>query len=51
MVRQIIGSSNDTYWVERITTPQILAPVPVTIGATGTTTDRWNFALIEIRQP
>ena len=51
MVSQLISSSNDTYWVERLTTPQVLAPVPVTIGVTGTTTDRWNFAVIEIRQP
>jgi len=51
IVNQVISSSSDTYWVERITTPQILAPVPVTIGVTGTATDRWNFAVIEIRQP
>jgi beta-lactam-binding protein with PASTA domain len=51
MVNQVISASNDTYWVERITNPQVLGGVPVTIGATGTTTDRWNFAVIEIRQP
>ena len=51
MVRRVISSTNDTYWVERLTTPQILAPVPVTMGVTGTATDRWNFALIDIRQP
>jgi hypothetical protein len=51
MVNQVISSSGDTYWVERITSPQVLAGVPVTLGATGVGTDRWNFAVIEIRQP
>jgi hypothetical protein len=37
--------------VVRSTNPQVLAPVPVTIGVTGVGTDRWNFAVVEIRQP
>jgi beta-lactam-binding protein with PASTA domain len=41
----------DTYWTQRITTPQVLGGVPVTLSATGTATDRWNFAVVEIRQP
>ena len=51
MVNQVISSSQDTYWVERLSTPQVASPVPVTIGVTGTATDRWNFAVVEIRQP
>jgi hypothetical protein len=35
----------------RSTTPQSLAGVPTAVGVTGTATDRWNFAAVEIRQP
>jgi PASTA domain-containing protein len=41
----------DTYWTQRSTSPTPLAGIPVTMSATGTTTDRWDFAVIEIRQP
>jgi beta-lactam-binding protein with PASTA domain len=41
----------DTYWTERTTLPVPLAGVPTTVSATGTATDRWNFAAVEIRQP
>jgi len=51
IVSQFISTSQDTYWVVRSTNPQVLAPVPVTIGVTGLGTDRWNFAVVEIRQP
>ena len=46
-----VTAITDTYWTQRITTPQVLAGVPVTVSATGTGTDRWNFAVVEIRQP
>jgi beta-lactam-binding protein with PASTA domain/Ca2+-binding RTX toxin-like protein len=51
IVNQVISTSLDTYWVVRSTNPQVLAPVPVTIGVSGVGTDRWNFAVVEIRQP
>ena len=41
----------DTYWSQRLNAPVPLAGVPTTLSATGVGTDRWNFAVIEIRQP
>jgi beta-lactam-binding protein with PASTA domain len=51
IINQFVPSSLDTYWSVRSTAPQVLAGVPVTLSVTGTGTDRWNFAVIEIRQP
>src|SRR4051794_40195683 len=39
----------DTYWAQRANAAVPLAGVPSTLRATGTGTDRWNFAVIEIR--
>src|SRR5262249_13775566 len=41
----------DTYWSERTTVPVPLAGVPTTLSATGLGTDRFDFAVVEIRQP
>jgi beta-lactam-binding protein with PASTA domain len=41
----------DTYWSQRVNVPTPLAGVPTPVNATGTGTDRWNFAAVEIRQP
>jgi beta-lactam-binding protein with PASTA domain len=41
----------DTYWSQRANNPVPLAGVPTTLSATGTGADRWNFAVVEIRQP
>src|SRR4051812_45442452 len=41
----------DTYWSQRVNVPTTLAGVPTPVNATGTGTDRWNFAAVEIRQP
>jgi hypothetical protein len=39
----------DTFWTVRSTNPVALAGVPTTIGVTGVGTDRYNFAVIEVR--
>jgi hypothetical protein len=39
----------DTYWSQRANAAVPLAGVPSTLRATGTSTDRWNFAVVEIR--
>src|SRR3954470_14659715 len=39
----------DTYWAQRANAAVPLAGVPSTLRATGTGTDRWNFAVVEIR--
>jgi beta-lactam-binding protein with PASTA domain len=41
----------DTYWSQRLNAPVPLAGVPTTLSATGVGTDRFDFAVIEIRQP
>jgi len=46
-----ITAITDTYWTERLSAPVPLAGVPTTLSATGTGTDRWNFAVVEVRQP
>jgi beta-lactam-binding protein with PASTA domain/Ca2+-binding RTX toxin-like protein len=51
MVNTSTNAITDTFWTERSTNPVPLAGIPTTLGVTGTSTDRWNFALIEIRQP
>ncbi|HKB13269.1 MAG TPA: PASTA domain-containing protein, partial [Vicinamibacterales bacterium] len=51
MVNTSTNAITDTFWTERSTNPVPLAGVPTTLGVTGVATDRWNFALIEIRQP
>jgi beta-lactam-binding protein with PASTA domain/Ca2+-binding RTX toxin-like protein len=46
-----VAAITDTYWSQRLNAPVPLAGVPTTLTATGTGTDRWNFAVVEIRQP
>jgi beta-lactam-binding protein with PASTA domain len=46
-----VAAITDTYWSQRLNAPVPLAGVPTTLSATGTGTDRWNFAVVEIRQP
>jgi hypothetical protein len=54
MINQFQTSNGDTYWSQRTTNPVPLAGIPTTLSVTypgATHPDRWNFALIEIRQP
>jgi beta-lactam-binding protein with PASTA domain len=51
MVNQSTNAITDTLWTVRSTNPTALAGVPTTVGVTGVGTDRYNFAVIEIRQP
>jgi len=51
IIAQSPTTITDTFWTVRSTNPQALPGVPTTIGVTGLGTDRWNFAVIEIRQP
>jgi len=56
LVSQSTNAITDTFWVERTTNPVALSGVPTTLNVSyppvGTThPDRWNIALIEIRQP
>jgi beta-lactam-binding protein with PASTA domain len=51
MVNQSTSAITDTFWMVRSTNPTALAGVPTTVGVTGVGTDRYNFAVIEIRQP
>jgi beta-lactam-binding protein with PASTA domain len=50
-LNQSTTAITDTYWSQRANNPVPLAGVPITLSATGTGTDRWNFAVVEIRQP
>jgi len=51
MVNQSTSAITDTFWMVRSTNPTTQAGVPTTVGVTGVGTDRYNFAVIEIRQP
>jgi chitodextrinase len=46
-VDEYLSSTGDTYWVQRLT-GVTTSLAPVTISDTAPTTDRWNFAAIEI---
>ena len=49
MVHQWVDSAvGDTFWAQSTTTATALAGTPVTLNATAPTTDRWNFAAVEI---
>ena len=41
----------DTFWSVRSTNPEPVSGAAVTVGVNGIGTDRYNFAVIEIRQP
>src|SRR4051794_28073497 len=49
LLNQSTSAITDTYWSQRATAAVPLAGIPTTLRATGTGTDRWNFAAIEIR--
>jgi hypothetical protein len=54
MVSQFQSPNGDSYWVQRTTNAVAVAGTPTTINVTypgATHNDRWNLALIEIRQP
>jgi beta-lactam-binding protein with PASTA domain/Ca2+-binding RTX toxin-like protein len=51
IIAQSPTSITDTFWSVRTTTPQPTAGSSTTIGVSGVGTDRYNFAVIEIRQP
>jgi Big-like domain-containing protein len=48
LVDQYLASVGDTFWVQRLKAPTPNAGTLVTVNATAPTTDRWNFAAIEI---
>jgi hypothetical protein len=45
---QYLAKAGDTYWVQSQTTPGNAANTTVTLNDTAPTTDRWDFAAIEI---
>jgi hypothetical protein len=49
VINQFNPPVGDTYWTQRANAAVPLAGVPSTLRATGTSTDRWNFAVVEIR--
>jgi PASTA domain-containing protein len=54
MVSQFQTPNGDSYWVQRTTNAVAVAGTPTTINVTypgATHPDRWNLALIEVRQP
>jgi beta-lactam-binding protein with PASTA domain len=51
IIAQSPTTITDTFWSVRTTTPQPNAGSTTTIGVSGVGTDRYNFAVIEIRQP
>jgi hypothetical protein len=49
MVHQwLSSSSNDTCWVQAWGSPVMAAPTTITLSTTAPTSDRWNFAAVEI---
>ena len=48
-VDEYLAASGDTFWLQRLTNPTLTAGTLVTLNDTAPTTDRWNFAAIEIR--
>ncbi|HKB09804.1 MAG TPA: hypothetical protein VKD69_04080, partial [Vicinamibacterales bacterium] len=51
IIAQGSAAITDTFWTVRTTNPQPQAGTSATIGVSGVGTDRYNFAVIEIRQP
>src|SRR6185437_6077706 len=51
IVAQSPTGITDSFWSVRTTNPQPVAGATTTIGVSGVGTDRYNFAVIEIRQP
>ena len=47
-VDEYLASSGDTFWVQRQTSPTTTTGTRVTINDTSPTSDRWNYAAIEI---
>jgi chitodextrinase len=48
LVDQYLPPADDTYWVQRQTSPTTASGTVVAINDTAPTTDRWNLAIIEI---
>ena len=51
MVHQYLASTGDTYWVQMRSTNVAASGTAVTINDTAPTTDRYNFAVVEVRTP
>jgi len=45
---QFFAPAGDTFWVQSQTAPVSAAGVAVTLGDSAPTTDRWNFAAVEV---
>ena len=45
---EFLSPSGDTFWVQYLTAPVAVAGQAVTLSCTAPTTDRWNFAALEI---
>jgi len=48
LLHQDLSSTQDTYWVQRMTAPTALKGTGVTLGDSAPTTDRYNFSICEI---
>jgi hypothetical protein len=48
LLHQDLSSTQDTYWVQRMTAPTALKSTGVTLGDSAPTTDRYNFSICEI---
>jgi hypothetical protein len=51
LVHQYTPPVNDTYWVQRTIGPAGPSGTAVTLNDVAPTSDRWNLAAVEIRQP
>jgi hypothetical protein len=51
LVHQYMPPINDTYWVQRTISPSGPSGTVVTLNDLAPTSDRWNLAAVEIRQP
>ena len=51
LVRQYLPPVGDTYWVQRLLAPTLLAGTSVTLNDTAPATDRFNLFVVEIRPP
>jgi hypothetical protein len=50
LVHQYLPSVGDTFWVQNLVGPVAVAGTAVSINDVAPTTDRWNFACVEIIQ-
>ena len=47
-MHQVLAAAGDTFWVQQVNAPVPAAGTVVTIADSAPTTDRWNFAAVEI---